>query len=77
MKKVNLKSLITIEELDDVRHIRMEELPEEVDQIGDGAFGEVFLYKFKDGRVRAGKRPKISIFNKSTEEENTIKKVSS
>uniref|UniRef100_A0A914VQG4 Protein kinase domain-containing protein n=1 Tax=Plectus sambesii TaxID=2011161 RepID=A0A914VQG4_9BILA len=67
-QKFNLESLITEEELGQLKNIRVKELPEQIGQIGKGAYGKVLLFKFEDGSLRAGKKPKINLDNKSAEE---------
>lgn len=74
--QLNLESLITIEELEQVKDLRVKELPERIKKIGEGGFAKVFLFKFENGIFCAGKKPKLSLFNKSAEERETIGKVS-
>lgn len=75
--RVNLESLITIYELDQLKDIRVEQIPEKVEKIGEGSYGKVFLYKFPNGSAQAGKRPKINLFDKSAEEISKMRKVTS
>uniref|UniRef100_A0A914WU18 Protein kinase domain-containing protein n=1 Tax=Plectus sambesii TaxID=2011161 RepID=A0A914WU18_9BILA len=72
--KVNLESLIAEEELKQLKDIRVKTVPKKLDQIGEGAYGKVYVFQFDDGSFRAGKKPRISLFNKSAEEERQIKK---
>lgn len=77
MDKVNLESIITSEELEQLKDVRVKKLPERIAKIGEGANGKVFLFKCEDGSFCAGKKPKINLFNKSAEEEKDIAKVRS
>lgn len=71
-KEVDLESLVTKEELERHKAIRVEKIPTEVRQIGEGT---VLLYKFDNGSVQAGKKITASSFNKSSAEESELKKV--
>lgn len=75
-KEVSLDSLISSEELAKLKDIRVKKMPQEMRQIGEGAFGKVFLYKFDDGSLRAGKKPRISLFSKSQGEQRQMRVVS-
>uniref|UniRef100_A0A914WAX8 Uncharacterized protein n=1 Tax=Plectus sambesii TaxID=2011161 RepID=A0A914WAX8_9BILA len=70
---VNLESLIP-EELEQLKSIRVKEIPEQIGQISKGAYEKVSLFKFEDGSLCAGKKPKIRLGNKSPEEERKVKK---
>jgi hypothetical protein len=74
--QVSLESLFEPEELNKLKEIRCLEIPEQICKLGEGASGEVFLHQLKDGSYRAGKKPRISLFNKSADEIQNIKKVS-
>lgn len=77
INKVNLESLAIKEELELLKDIRMKNIPQKLNKIGEGATGQIFLYKFEDGTCCAGKKPKISLYNTSKDEKETMKKVRS
>lgn len=66
-KKWNLESRITEEEHEKYKDIRIQEYPEKIEELGRGGFGRNYLYKFKDGSYRAGKKLDINLLNNSAE----------
>lgn len=75
IEEFSLESLLT-EELERLKEIQVKTIPKQVCQIGEGKFGKVFKYECEDGSFQAGKKIKISLFGKSAEDIEEIKKVS-
>lgn len=74
-RRLNLESLMTKEELDQISDIRMAEFPDFMEQLGEGGFGHVNSYKLSDGSLIAGKQPRINLFSRTTEEIKKLKGV--
>lgn len=75
-RAVDLESLLTKEELEQINDIRVEKVPAKVGLLGEGAFGKVLLYKFENESFGAGKKSKIRLSNKTEAEKEEIRKVS-
>lgn len=75
-EEVCLELLITKEELERLKYIRVQILPKKGRQIGEGAFGKVHLYEFDNESTLSGKKFKIKLFSKSAAEVEQVKKVS-
>lgn len=74
-KEADLESLLTKEELEQIKYIRMEKLPTKIRLLNEGAYGKVFLYKFENESFGAGKKSKIRLFNKTEAEKEMMRKV--
>lgn len=72
---MNLESLLSKDEVEKLTKIRIRELPQLIEKIGTGGFGDVNLYTLNDGSMAAGKTPRINIFGMSSQQERELKMV--
>jgi hypothetical protein len=76
-KRTDLSSLLCNLDVKLECNVRLKEMPKEIEQIGEGAYGTVHCYQLPDESHIAGKRLKINLFSRSKNEDNVLKNVRS